>query len=81
MVPNAIAGFTGVTATETSDAGFTVRVLEPDTLPVAAVISVEPEARDVARPLEPAALLMVATDVFEDVQVAAAVRFCVEPSE
>jgi hypothetical protein len=30
--------------------------------------------------LAPEALLMVATDVFEELQVTAAVRFCVVPS-
>ena len=54
----------------------TVRVVDPATPPTAAVIVVVPAAIDVALPLEPAALLMVATAVFDDVQLADCVRSC-----
>ena len=50
-------------------------------LPEVAVIVVEPAATDVALPLEPAALLMAATVVRDELQVTAVVRFCVELSE
>jgi hypothetical protein len=62
-------------------AGFTVSVVDPEMLPDAAVIVVEPAATDVARPFEPAALLTVATPVLDELQVTAAVRFCVVLSE
>ena len=48
---------------DTSVAEVTVSVVDPDLPPDVAVIVVEPAATDVARPLEPAALLMVATPV------------------
>jgi hypothetical protein len=59
----------------------TVSAVAPETLPDAARIVVDPAATDVARPLEPAALLIVATAVLEELQVAVVVRFCVVPSE
>jgi hypothetical protein len=74
-------GLVGVTAMDTSVAGVTVRVVEPDILPDFAVTVVEPVATEVANPLEPAALLMVATAAADELQVTAAVRFCVELSE
>jgi hypothetical protein len=66
---------------ETSVAGVTVSVVEPEMLPEEAVIVVEPAATDEARPFNPATLLMAATPVAEETQVTAAVRSCVEPSE
>ncbi len=48
---------------ETSVAGFTVSVVEPDTAPKVAVIMVDPDVTLVARPGLPEALLMVATVV------------------
>ena len=66
---------------DTSVAGVTVSVVDPDTLPDAAVIVVEPAATGVANPLEPAALLIVATPVLDELQATAVVRFCVELSE
>ena len=62
-------GLVGVTAMDTSVAGVTVSVVDPDMLPDAAVIVVEPAAVEVASPLEPAALLMVATPVVDEFQV------------
>jgi hypothetical protein len=81
VVPKAMLGFFGVTAIDTRVAGFTVSVVEPETLPKAAVIVVEPVAAEVATPLEPAALLIVATPVDDELQVTDAVRSCVVLSE
>ncbi len=58
-----------------------VREAVPETLPDIAVIVVEPAATDVARPFEPAALLIVAALIFDELQVTEAVRFCVVLSE
>ena len=77
----AMLGLVGVTARDTSDAGVTVRVVEPEILPDVAVIVAEPAATEVARPLEPAVLLIVAAAVLDDFQVTAAVRSCVVLSE
>ena len=66
---------------DTSVAAVTVSVVDPDVLPDVAVIVVVPAATDVARPLEPAALLMVATPAVNEFQVTDVVRFCVVPSE
>ena len=66
---------------DTSVAEVTVSVVNPDMLPDVAVIVVEPAATDVARPFEPAALLIVATPPVDEPQVTAVVRFCVVLSE
>ena len=58
-----------------------VRAAVPDMLPDVAVIVVKPAATDVAKPLEPAALLMVATPAVDEFQVTAVVRSCVVLSE
>ena len=81
VVPLAIEADRGVTEIDVSVAAVMVRVVEPEMLPDAARIVVDPAATDVARPLEPAALLIVATAVLEELQVAVVVRFCVVPSE
>jgi hypothetical protein len=59
----------------------TVIVAVPEMPPDIAVIVDEPVATGVANPLEPAALLIAATEEEDDFQVTAVVRFCVEPSE
>ena len=59
-------GLAGVTDMEDSVAEVTVRVVFPDLPPKVAVIVAEPVATAVARPL----LLTVATDVFDEPQVA-----------
>ena len=59
----------------------TVSVAALEIPPDAAVIVVEPAATEVANPLEPAALLMVATPAADELQVTAVVRFCVVLSE
>jgi hypothetical protein len=80
-VPRAMLGLAGVIAMDTSVAAVTVSVVDPDMLPSVAVIVVEPGVSDVARPLEPPALLMVATPAVNEFQVTDVVRFCVVPSE
>jgi len=77
----AMLGLVGVTSRETSTAGVIVRVVEPNMFPDAAVIVVVSTVTEVARPCEPAALLMSATFVAVDVQVTEFVRFCVVLSE
>ena len=74
-------GLVGVMSSETSIAGFTVSVVQADTLPEVAEIIEEPAAMEVASPFDPAALLMAATPVDDELQVAEAVRSWVEPSE
>jgi hypothetical protein len=74
-------GLFGVTARDTSVAGVTVSVVDPETLPDAALIVVEPAAAEVATPLEPAALLIVAIPVAEELQVTVFVKSCVVLSE
>jgi len=74
-------GFAGVIAMDTSVADVAVSVVDPEILPDAAVIVVEPAATEVASPLEPAALLMAATDSSEELQVTVVVRSCVVLSE
>ena len=58
----------------------TVSVVEPETAPEVAVIVEVPCVRQVASPCVPLVLLMVATAVLEELQVAVVVRFCVLPS-
>ena len=74
-------GLVGVIAMETSVAVVMVSVVDPEMLPDVALIVVEPAATDVASPLDPAALLIVATLVLEELQVTAPVKSCVVSSE
>ena len=67
-------GFVGDTSIDTSVADVTVRVVLPETVPDIALMTVEPAATAVARPLEPGALLTVATAAADEVQVTDAVR-------
>jgi len=67
-------GFVGVIDRDTSVAGVTDSVVEPETLPNAAPIVVDPEATEVADPLEPAVLLIVATAVEDELQITNAVK-------
>ena len=72
----------GVTARDTSVVAVTVRAVLPEISPDVAVIVIGPPvAFDVARPLKPGALLMVATAAFEELQVTDDVRSCVVKSE
>jgi len=74
-------GLVGVTAIEDRVAFVTVSVVVPETAPRVAVIVLEPTATDVASPLKPAALLIVATDPFEEPHVTNDVMSCVVVSE
>ena len=73
-------GFAGIKAIETSAAGVTVKLIDPDTAPLAAAIVTDPELTLVARPCEADALLIDATVGSEDVHATEAVRSCVELS-
>ncbi len=59
----------------------TVSPVEPAILPEVAVMVVAPSDTNEAFPLEPAALLIVATDTFDELQVTDEVIFGVVPSE
>ncbi len=56
-------------------------VMDVDAPPDAAVIVIEPVPTDVARLLEPAVLLIVATDADVELHVTDPVKFCVVLSE
>ena len=71
----------GVTAIDTSVAEVTVKPAVPETLPLVAVTVVVPAASALARPCEPAALLMVAAAVLDEPHVKVVVMFWVELSE
>src|SRR5512137_2327618 len=81
VVPFAMPGFVGVTWMETRTAEVTVRSVLPVTLSSVAEMAVEPISEDVARPMDPAALLTAATDRLDELQVTCDVRFCAESSE
>jgi hypothetical protein len=66
---------------DTSVAGVTVSVVDPDMLPDVAVIVVEPAADEAESPSVPAALLIAATAVADEFQITDAVRSCVVLSE
>jgi hypothetical protein len=81
VVPFAIDGFVGVTWIETSVAEVTVRVFVGLVIaPRAAVIFDVPELTDVASPLEPSALEIIAVPDVAEFQVTEFVRFCVDSS-
>jgi hypothetical protein len=70
VVPSAMLGVGGVIAIDTNVAGDTVKVMGVEVMPpIAAVMLLVAAATEVARPLEPAALLIVATEVVADAQV------------
>lgn len=75
MYPAAIDAVLGFTEIEVST-GVTVSMAEPVILPAVAVIVAVPAVTPVANPV---CSLMVATDVFDEVQLAVVVRFCVVP--
>jgi len=81
VVPGAMLGLVGSTAMDTSVAEVAVSEVASDMLPEVAVIVVEPAATEVANPLEPAALLMAATAVVEELHVTVVVTSCVVLSE
>jgi hypothetical protein len=67
-------GFSGVTLIETSSMRVTVRVVEPEIPSCIAVTVVEPVPTEEATPLEPAALLIEATEGSDELQVTVCVR-------
>jgi len=72
-------GDPGVTTSDTSVAGVTVKFTAAELIPLrAAVTATLPELKAVTKPLEPAELLIDATAGFADVHVTLAERFCVE---
>jgi hypothetical protein len=75
VYPAAIDAVFGVTAIEVNT-GVTVSVAEPVIFPEVAVIVAAPAPTPVANPV---CSLMVATEVFDEVQLAVVVRFCVLP--
>ena len=79
-VPSGMVVFAGVVAIETSATGVTVSTVLPAMLPSVAEIVVVPTFVVVARPFDPPALLMEATEVAEEPHVTDVVRFCVELS-
>jgi hypothetical protein len=58
-----------------------VSTVDPETLPDADVIVVDPAATAAASPFEPAALLIVATPALDELQTAESVKSCVVLSE
>jgi hypothetical protein len=78
--PSAIEGFAVVTSMETRVAAVTVNAVEPLTEPEVVVIVVDPVPALEARPLDPLALLTVATAVLEELQVTEVVKFWVDES-
>ena len=78
--PNGIFGFAGVTTIELITAAVTVKVVDPETVPEVAVITLLPAASAFASPCVGVVVLIVATAVFAELQVALPVRFCVLPS-
>jgi hypothetical protein len=81
VVPSAMLGIGGVIAIDTNVAGVTVKVTGAEVMaPIAAVMLLVPAATELARPSEPAALLIVATEVVADAQVTEVVKFWVELS-
>lgn len=75
--PDAMLGLPGVTEMDCKVALLTISVVVPETLPDRAVIVLLPAATEVATPLKPVALLMVAVPVLEELQVTDLVRSCV----
>jgi hypothetical protein len=79
-MPLITTGSAGVTASETSRAAVTVRIVEAEIPPDAAVMEVCPSACDEASPFEPFSLLTVATEAVPESQVTSEVMTRVEPS-
>ena len=66
-----------MTEIETRDTGVTVRIVEPEILPELATIVVDPAARAVANPFDPAVSPMVAMALSDEVQTTDVVMSCV----
>ena len=71
-----VLGLAGVTVMATSVADVTVRVMELDMPPSAALIVAVPVDPDVTKPCEPIVLLMNATDAADELQATAVVKSC-----
>ncbi len=69
-----------MTAMDTRTGIRTVRVVEPETEPEVAEMTVAPTPPLIARPWLPGVLLIAATATFDELQVTEVVRFCVLPS-
>jgi hypothetical protein len=70
VVPSTMLGVAGVTAIDTSLAADTVKLTGAEVVPLsAAVMALVPAATEVARPLEPEPLLIVATEDVAEAQV------------
>lgn len=80
VVPRAMEEPDGLTAIETKAAGTMVMVVLPLTEPEVALMEADPVATLVASPCEPVLLLMVTTEICDELQLTVAVRFCVLPS-
>ena len=81
VVPSAILGLIGLIAIDARVALLTASSVVPEKPPNVAVIVLLPAATEVANPFEPVALLMVATPMLADAQVANAVMSSTELSE
>jgi hypothetical protein len=79
-VPKAVAALEGVTVIEIRAAGPIVNVVEPLSPSQLAVTVEVPGASLVTRPALPALLLIVATAVFDELQLAEFVISSMEPS-
>jgi hypothetical protein len=81
VVPFTILGAGGVIPIDTSVAAVTVKATAGEVMPLAvAVMLLVPTVAEVARPLVPEALLIVATEGMADAQVTEVVKFWVELS-
>jgi len=76
LVPRAMLGSAGVIVKNIGVAGVTVRMVVPEMLPSDAVIVVGPVVREIAIPIDPAMLLINATEGSDELQIADAVRSC-----
>ncbi len=74
LLPTAMLGLDGVTPIDTNVADVIVSVVLPEIVPDIAVMTAEPAATEVARPLEPVVLLTVAAADADELQVTEAVR-------
>jgi hypothetical protein len=79
-IPNGMFGFAGVTAIKLITAAVTVKVVDPETVPEVAVMVLLPAASAFASPCVGMVVLIVATAVFDELQVALPVSFWVVPS-
>ena len=75
VLPAKVEGFAGVTEIDTSETVVTIKVVDPETLPNAALIVVLPAATAVARPTG----VIVATPAADELHVTKGVRLAVLP--